>query len=202
MCERELETEQNCIILTPTLVAISVSFLFSRVAQPGAWWGFSVVCWFSLPHLVTNWSGLQTDLISNCSCSIGAWGLLLLGAGFLYRILSPTGLVSKLTDFPSSPSYMIVQRPPSCGRHNFALIQPVPGQGYNILIDRMHLLFTYVHFLFWQPGRIIGQHTTDLDYNIFLICICAFLITTFSRSYIHDRKGIPIHRSKIRSCSS
>ena len=33
------------------------------------------------------------------------------GAGFLYHILSPTGLVSKLTDFLSSPSYIIVQSP-------------------------------------------------------------------------------------------
>ena len=32
-------------------------------------------------------------------------------AGFLYCILSPTGLVSELTDFLSSPSYIIVQRP-------------------------------------------------------------------------------------------
>ena len=41
-----------------------------------------------------------------------AWGPTLLGAGFLYRILSPTGLVSKkLTDFLSSPSYIIVQSP-------------------------------------------------------------------------------------------
>ena len=64
----------------------------------------------------------------------GTWKLTLLGTGFLYRILSPTGLVSKLTDFLSSPSYIIVQRPPSCGRHNFALIQPVHGQAYNILI--------------------------------------------------------------------
>ena len=63
-----------------------------------------------------------------------AWGPTLLGAGFLYRILKPTGLVFKLTDFLSSPSYIIVQRPPSYGRHNFALIQPVHGQGYNILI--------------------------------------------------------------------
>ena len=37
--------------------------------------------------------------------------LTLLGAGFLYCILSPTGLVSKLTDFLSSPSYIIVQSP-------------------------------------------------------------------------------------------
>ena len=37
VCERELETEQNCNILTPTLMAISVvSFMFSRVAQSEA----------------------------------------------------------------------------------------------------------------------------------------------------------------------
>ena len=60
-CERELETEQNCNILTPTLMAISVvSFLLSRAAQP-------------------NFRGTSS----------------LLDAGFLYRILSPTGLVSK-----------------------------------------------------------------------------------------------------------
>ena len=36
-CERELETEQNCNILTPTLMATSVaSFLFSSAAQPEA----------------------------------------------------------------------------------------------------------------------------------------------------------------------
>ena len=35
----------------------------------------------------------------------------LLGVGFLYCHLSPTGLVSKLTDFLSSPSYIIVQSP-------------------------------------------------------------------------------------------
>ena len=40
-----------------------------------------------------------------------AWGPTPLGAGFLYHILSPTGLVSKLTDFLSSPSYIIVQSP-------------------------------------------------------------------------------------------
>ena len=48
----------------------------------------------------------------------GAWGPTSLGASFLYRILSPTGLMSKLTDFLSSPSYIIVQRPSSCGCHN------------------------------------------------------------------------------------
>ena len=40
-----------------------------------------------------------------------ARGPTLVGAGFLYRILSPTGLFSKLTDFLSSPSYIIVPSP-------------------------------------------------------------------------------------------
>ena len=45
-------------------------------------------------------------------CSTGGPGPnSLLDAGFLYGILSPTRLVSKLTDFLSSPSYMIVQSP-------------------------------------------------------------------------------------------
>ena len=35
--ERELETEQNCNILTPTLMAIRISFPLSRAAQPEAW---------------------------------------------------------------------------------------------------------------------------------------------------------------------
>ena len=42
-----------------------------------------------------------------------------------------------------------------------ALIQPIHGQGYILIfLDRMHLLFTQVHFLFWQPGRVGGQYTT------------------------------------------
>ena len=75
MCERELETEHNCNILTPTHMAISVvSFLVLR------------------------------------GCSTGIPRPTMLGAGFLYRILSPTGLQT-LTDFLSSPSYIIVQSP-------------------------------------------------------------------------------------------
>ena len=154
MCEREFETEQNCNILTPTLLAIT-AFLsrspgllnrgpggpaslgaVSSILSPtclipnrsiGGLRTPSVGCWLSLPHLVSNWSDLKTDWIS---CAL---------------------------------SYIIVHRPPSfCGRHNFALIQPVHGQGYNILtfLDRMHLLFVQVHFLFWQRGRVVGQYAT------------------------------------------
>ena len=61
MCERELETEQNCNILTLTLLAITVFLsrslgLLNRGPE-------SPLCWVLafLPHLVTNGSGLQTN---------------------------------------------------------------------------------------------------------------------------------------------
>ena len=41
-------------------MAISVSFPFSSVAQPEDRGTHSAVCWLSLPHLVTNGSGLQS----------------------------------------------------------------------------------------------------------------------------------------------
>ena len=54
VCERELETEQNCNILTPTLIAISVSFLFSWAAQLGVWRpSLSGIC-SSIQHLLSN----------------------------------------------------------------------------------------------------------------------------------------------------
>ena len=53
------------------------------------------------------------------------WGPTLLCAGFLYRIFTPTGLVSKLPDILSSLSYIIVQRPPSsCGHHKLHSFNP------------------------------------------------------------------------------
>ena len=41
-----------------------VSFPFSLAAQPGAWGPSLSECWFSLPHLISNSSDLQTVLIS------------------------------------------------------------------------------------------------------------------------------------------
>ena len=73
MCERELETEQNCNILTP----------------------------HSYGHQCCVFLVLQ-------GCS---WGPASLDSGFLYRILSLTHLISKLTDFLSSLRYIIVQSP-------------------------------------------------------------------------------------------
>ena len=59
VCERGLETEQNCNILTPTLMAISVSFPFSRAAQPEARGPSSLLGAGFLYHIF-----LQTGLVS------------------------------------------------------------------------------------------------------------------------------------------
>ena len=55
-CERELETEQNCNILTPTPMAISVvSFLFSRAVQLEAW-GPSLLAFSTASYHQLVWS--------------------------------------------------------------------------------------------------------------------------------------------------
>ena len=86
----------------------------------------SAGCWLSLPHLVTNGSGLQTDWIS---CAL------------LYNSSTPTFFL---------------------WASQIALIQPIHGHTL-LFLDRMHLLFIQVHFLFWQPGRVVGQYTTKVE---------------------------------------
>ena len=73
----------------------------------------------------------------------GSWGPLLLGAGFLYRILPPTGLVSKLIEFPVPELYNSSTSPSSCGRHKLHSFNPSTVKVIILIfLDRMHLLFT------------------------------------------------------------
>ena len=158
MLERELEIEQNFNILTPTLLAITA--LLSR----------------------------SLTLLNR-----GPGGPASLGAGFLYHIFSPTGLIPNwLIGSLRAPSAGCWLSPPYLVSNwlNFlctelynsstptfflwasqiALIQPIHGQGYTLLfLDRIHLLFTQVHFLFWQPGRVVGQYTTVFPSSLFSI---------------------------------
>ena len=112
MCERELETEQNCNILTPHSIGLNrVSFPFSGADQLGAWGPSLSGCWFSLRHLISNSSDPQliwspTDLLPNCNCSrahsAGCWlSLLHLGSNSfdhqLIHFLSPPGLYNSST---------------------------------------------------------------------------------------------------------
>ena len=78
-------------------------------------------------------------------------------ASFLQLVWSPTdlnflslGLYNNLTSTLLPASVTI--------SHS---IQPLDSQGHILIfLDRMHLLFTQVHFLFWQLGRVRGQYTS------------------------------------------
>ena len=159
----------------PSIGYNRVSFPFSWAAQPGTW-GHSLSgtcssiqhllsnssdpqlsigglrapsagCWLSLPHLVTNWSGLQNWLIKGLRAhSAGCW----LSLPQLVSNWSglQTNWLPVLTELynSSTPTFLWASQ--------IALIQPIHGQGYTLLfLDRMHLLF-------WQPGRVVGQYTT------------------------------------------
>ena len=92
----------------------------------------------------------------SCAAQPGAWRPTPLGAGFLYHILSPTGLVSKLIDFLSSSSYIIVQCPLLLVGVTIALIQPIHSQGYNSDIPRPNAPVIYIGafpILTARPGR-------------------------------------------------
>ena len=103
----------------------------------------------------------------------------------------PQSSILSSTDWISCAlSYIIVQRPPSsCGRHKSHSFNPstvkvifwyfsklystrprsrlysdIP-QGYILIF--LDLLFTQMHFLFWQLGRVGGQYATITFHNSF-----------------------------------
>ena len=79
-CERELEIEHNCNILTPLLWPSCVSFLFSWCSTEGL--GPTAGCWLSLLHLISIFSGPQTPSGYSRAPSVGC--------GFPYHISSLT----------------------------------------------------------------------------------------------------------------
>ena len=82
------------------------------------------------------------------------------GAQPLWVLVFSTNLFSNWLNFQCTELY---NNSPSTflWASQIALIQPVHGQGYILIfLDRMHLLFTQVDFLFWQLGRVGGQYTT------------------------------------------
>ena len=112
----------------------SISFPFSWAAQPGDWGPSLSGCWFSLPHLISNWLNfLCTELYNSSAPTFFLWA------------------------------------------SQIALIQPVHGQGYILIfLNRMHLLLTQVHFLFWQPVQVGSHYTTKWGawFPPFLLLIC------------------------------
>ena len=91
----------------------------------------------------------------------GPGGQAPLGANSLYRILSPTGLISNWLNFLCTELYNSSTPTLFLWASQIAPIQPVHRQGYILIfLGWMHLIFTQVHFLFWQLGR--GQYVTLL----------------------------------------
>ena len=146
MCERELETEQYCNILTPTPKATTV-FLSRSPGLPnrGAWVPSLSGCWFSLLHLISNWLNfLCTELCNSSTPTFFLWA------------------------------------------SQIALIQPVHGQGYILIfLDWMHLLFTQVHFLFWQPGQVGGQYITQAFF--YFMVESAFQLLDMLPNVLHQK---------------
>ena len=158
--------------------------LFKPGAQP--FWDMVLIPASSLQLI---WSSeLQLQLLNR-----GSWGPPLLGAGSLYRILSPTdwnflspGLYNNLTT-TLLPARVTIS-------HS---IRPLDSQGYILIfLDRMHLLFTLVHFLFWQPGRVGVniQHMfkNKLHFNTFYERILV-RVWTFQPNLVHTHTHTHIY---------
>ena len=116
----------------------SVSFPFSWAAQPGAWGPSLSGTWSSFQHLLSNWSELQLTQSGVLKApSAGCW-------------FSLQHLISNWLELTV---HRVIS---SFYAHS---IQLVDSQGYPLdTFGRMHLLFTQVHFLFWQLGW--GQYAT------------------------------------------
>ena len=158
MCERELETEQNCNILTPTLLAItaflsrSPGLLNRRPGGSAFLWHVPQSSIFYPTRLIPNWSDLQ-----NCNCSIG--GLRAHSAGcwlslpHLYSNWSglQTNWLPIFTELYNSSTLTF-----SLWASQIALIQPIHGQGYNSDIPRPDAPVIYIGalpILTARPGR-------------------------------------------------
>ena len=107
-CERELEIEHNCNILTPKLMAVNVvSFSFSRAAQPEAQ---SPLCWVMAFFIASYQHLLWTPTHQGPN---GPFGLMWLSLPHLVynSVQFPTQLALQLSWLLSWLSYIIIQRP-------------------------------------------------------------------------------------------
>ena len=168
VCEMELETEQRLQHIDPHSDGHnSVSFPFSWSAQPGAWepsfsgtWssfqhlllqlqllnrgpeGPSAGYWFSLPHLISNWSEAL-----NSNISIGVLRVPSAGCWF-----SLQHLMSNWLELPVHRVILLFY---------VHLIQSVDSQGYSLnTFHRVRLLFTQV--LFTNPSARAGYDTRSI----------------------------------------
>ena len=120
------------------------------------------------------------------AAQLGAWGPSL----FWDIVLIPASSL-QLIWTSCRWGYIIIWHPPtSCECHNSHSIQPLDSQGppwSPDIFDRMHLLFTQVHFFFWQLGWVGGQYAT-------ILCLMIYVLFLFRcRSLIHLGKKLCKH---------
>ena len=143
VCERELETKQNCNILTPTLMATTAFLscspgLLNRGLGGPASLGHGPHSSIFFPTDLRLWTPTATAQSE------------VLGAPSAWCWFSLQHLISNWLKLPVHQVILLFYA------HS---IQPVDSQGYLLdTFDRMHLIFTQVHFLFWQLSR--GQYAT------------------------------------------
>ena len=140
MCERELETEQNCNIFTPTLLDITTFLSRSpRLLNRGP--GGPAYQGHVSQSSIFSTTGLISKLLNRVPEGSLCWVLAFSTAYCLQLIEFPVHTVI----YGSKPSFLWASQ--------IALIQPNHGQGYILLfLDQMHLLFLWVHFLFISPA--------------------------------------------------
>ena len=142
VCERELETEQNCNILTPTLMAITAFLsrspgLLNRGPGGPASLGHGPHSSIFSPTDLRLWTPIaQSGVLRTPS------------AGCSFSLLH---LIPKWLELPVHRVILLFYV------HS---IQPVDSQGYHLdTFNLKHQLFAQVHFLFWQLGPVRGQYT-------------------------------------------
>ena len=152
VCEREMETKQNCNIFTPTLVAITAFLSRSpRLLNRGP--GGSASLGLVPQSSIFSPTGVIFKLLNRGLEGSLCWMLSFSTASCLQLVSSPN--CTELYNSSTTTIFLWASQ--------IAVIQPIHGQGYTLLFfDQMHLLFTEVHFLFWLPDRVLGQYTKYL----------------------------------------
>ena len=140
--------------------------------------------WTELQYIDPHSYGHQRCVFLNLQgCSTGGPGAQLSAeCCSLYRISSPMGLVSKLTDLLSSLSYIIVQRPLLLVGVTIALIQPIHSQGYNSDIpwpDAPVIYSGAFPILTAWPGRR-SIYNTGQHLSTFWFAKCFYKISLFA----------------------
>ena len=159
-----MQNHNNDTIKTSNTVLrkIYLSLYLKGLCVRGSWRrNRTAIYW---PPLYWPWLRFFPVLLSCLPGGLGAqplWVLVFSTATYLQLVWSPTHLLPNWLNFLCTELYNSSTSTFVLWASQIALIQPIHGQGYTLLfLDRVHLLFTQVHFLFWQPGRVVGQYTT------------------------------------------